>query len=54
MEFEAPTRALSWCNKHALVEVGRGLQVVTRLLLQLLTELLPLYRSNVGYRDEEK
>ena len=48
MEFEAPARALSWCDKHALVKVGCGLQVVPGLLLQLLTELLPLYCSNVS------
>lgn len=52
VESEAPPRALSWCNKHALVEVGRGLQVVPRLLFQLLTELLPLYRTNVRYTDK--
>lgn len=47
VELEGPARALSWRNKHTLVEVGCGLQVVPRLLFQLLTELLPLYRSNV-------
>ncbi|TNN80965.1 hypothetical protein EYF80_008621 [Liparis tanakae] len=46
MEFEAPAKALSWCNGHTLVEVGCGLQVLPGLLLQLLSELLPLHRSN--------
>lgn len=54
MEFEALARALSWCNKHTLVKVGRGLQVIPRLFLQLLTELLPLYRSNVCYTGGRK
>lgn len=48
MEFEAPARPLSRCYKHTLVKVGGGLQVIARLLLQLLSELLPLHRSNVG------
>lgn len=51
VEFEGPAGSLSGCNKHTLVEVGGGLQVLPRLLLQLLTELLPLHRSNVRYTD---
>lgn len=51
VELEGPARTLSWCNKHTLVEIGGRLQVLSRLLLQLLAELLPLHRSNVRYTD---
>ncbi len=54
MKFEGPASALSWCDKHTLVEVGSGLQVLPRLFLQLLTELLPLDSSNVCYIDRKK
>lgn len=48
MEFKGPARALSSCYKNTLIEVRCGFQVVTGLLFQLLTELLPLYRSYIG------
>lgn len=51
VELEAPASALSWCDKHTLVEVGRGLQLLPRLLLQLLSELLSFYRPDVCCRD---
>lgn len=54
MEFESPACALSWRNRHTLVKVGCGLQVISRLLLQLLAELLSLYCSNVSYTGKEK
>ena len=53
MEFEAPSSTNSRCNIDTLVEIGRWLQILPRLLLQLLTELLPLYSSNVCYTAEE-
>lgn len=51
MEFESPAKALCRCDGHTLVKVRSGLQVLPGLLLQLLTELLPLYRSNVSYTN---
>lgn len=54
MEFESPACTLSWRNRHTLVEVGCGLQVISGLLLQLLAELLSLYCSNVSYTGKEK
>lgn len=53
VEFEAPTSPLSLWNSHALVEVGRGLHVLPRLFLQLLTELFSLYSTNICYRDRK-
>lgn len=53
MEFESPACTLSWRNRHTLVEVGCGLQVISGLLLQLLAELLSLYCSNVSYTGKE-
>lgn len=48
MEFEALACALRWWNRHTLVKVGCGLQVVSGFLLQLLAELLSLYCSDVS------
>jgi len=54
VEFKAPASTLSWCDRHTLVKVGRRLQIIPRLLLQLLTELLPLYRSYVSCTERGK
>lgn len=51
VELETLARALSWCDEHTLVEVGCGLQLLPRLLLQLLSELLSFYRTDVCCRD---
>lgn len=53
VEFEAFTRTLGLIERHAVVEVGRGFQVFPRFLLQLLTELLSFYSTNVRYRDAD-
>lgn len=47
VKFEGLSWTLSYWNGHALVEVGRGLQVLVRLLFQLLTELLSFYCMDV-------
>lgn len=47
MEFEALTRTLSLSERHTVVEVGRGFQVLPWLLLQLLAELFSFYSANV-------
>lgn len=54
VKFEGLSRALRHWNGHALVEVGCGLQVLVRLLFQLLTELLPFYCMDVCYRVERR
>jgi len=48
VELEGLAWALSGRDVDPLVKVGRGLQVLPGLLLQLLPELLPLHRTNVG------
>lgn len=53
MELEALARALCRRDEDAVVEVGSRLQVLSRLLLQLLTELFPLHRADVCYRQRK-
>lgn len=54
VKFEGLSRALRYWHGHALVEVGCGLQVLVRLLFQLLTELLPFYCMDVCCRVERR
>lgn len=51
MEFEGLAWPLSCRHSHAIVKVGSGLQVLVRLLFQLLTELLSFYSTDVCYRE---
>lgn len=52
VEFEALARTLSWCHGYPQVKVGSGLHFLPGLLLQLLTELLPLYGSYVSCTEK--
>lgn len=54
VEFEGLSWTLSYWNGHALVEVGRGLQVLVGLLFQLLTELLSFYCMDVCCRVDKR
>lgn len=48
MELEALLGSLGGCYVNPPVKVDSGLQVLARLLLQLLTELLPLHRTDIS------
>lgn len=52
VKSEASARALGGRDEHTVVKVWRRLQIITRFLLQLLTKLLPLYRSYIGWKQE--
>lgn len=54
MELEASAGPLGGCDVDARVEVGGGLQVFTWLLFQLLPELLPFHRTDVGCEEDRQ